>query len=76
MGDLSKNLCAHCSQMRVSQQRPKPWQDTSHHKKYGNHTPPTETQIHEVYVRRLKQMGKSKEEIKELLKKWHNEHAA
>lgn len=71
LGDTSKNLCAQCSKMRIHQTRFKPWQDTAVHKKFGSHAPPSENQVHEAYVEKLRLRGKSPKEIKELLKKWH-----
>lgn len=75
-GDLSKSLCAQCSRPRVSQWRAKPWQDTSLHKKFGDIKPPNERELHQVFKAKLRQEGKSEEEIEKLLEQWHNNRAA
>lgn len=76
LGDLSMNLCAQCRKPRVKQERIKPWQDTLVHKKFGRKKPPTERQVHEAFKQRLRQEGKSEEEVKQELEKWHKEQAA
>ena len=75
-GDISKDLCAQCSHMRVSQHRPKPWQDTRFHRRFGHPKPPSEKEVHEAYKQKLREEGKTAEEIKELLRQWHEERAA
>ena len=71
LGDNSKNICAQCSRMRISQARFKPWQDTALHKKFDSQQPPSEKQVHRAYAEKLRLRGKSPKEVKELLKRWH-----